>query len=107
MVHTHGYPNRWGAKIPVKSTWNLDRFEQLLQEYEDKEVVEWLRYGWPTGRLPTLSPPRQTAKNHKRASEFPEHLKKYIRKEHSYGAVMGPFDKIPFKGSAGISPLIT
>ena len=104
MVHTYGYPNRWGAKVPVKSAWNLTEFEQLLQEYEDKEVVEWLRYGWPTGRLPTLSPPRQTAKNHKGASEFPEHLKKYIKKEHSYRAVMGPFDKIPFKGSAGISP---
>ena len=44
-----GYPNRWGTRRPVNSKWNLEVFETLLQGYEDQEVVEWMRFGWPTG----------------------------------------------------------
>ena len=40
-----GYSNRWGAQIPIKSKWNLELFSDLLINYEDSEVVEWLRYG--------------------------------------------------------------
>ena len=63
MVRQKGYPNRWGAKIPLKPKWNLQRMQQLLQNYEDKEVVEWMKYGWPAGRLPTLPQPKWTFKN--------------------------------------------
>ena len=106
-VWEKGYPNRWGARIRVDSAWSADLLKELLQGYEDAEVVEWIRYGWPSGRLPTLPPPGMSHKNHKGATEYPEHLKKYISKELSYGAVMGPYHKIPFKASTGISPLST
>ena len=76
-----GYPNRWGARIPVKTKWNLDRFEQLLSEYEDKEVVDLLWFGWPTGRLPTVGEPSKTHRNHKGATDFPEAVSRYIEKE--------------------------
>ena len=66
-VIQNGNPNRWGARIPVKSGWNLVLMEELLRNYEDKEVVEWIRYGWPTGRLPTLPAPAQTGKTTKGA----------------------------------------
>ena len=56
-VLRRGYPNRWGAQIEVKSAWNVDLFASLLQDYKDKEVVEWIRYGWPTGQAtPTTGP---------------------------------------------------
>ena len=100
-----GYPNRWGARRPVHSKWNLELFGQLLEEYEDKEVVEWLRYGWPSGRLPSMKVPTICNKNHAGASDYPEELRRYVRKELSHGAVMGPFKKIPFRGRVGISPL--
>ena len=54
QVLEEGYPNRWGARIPIETKWNLDLFEQLLEDYDDKEVVEWMKFGWPSGRLPTL-----------------------------------------------------
>ena len=106
-VITKGYPNRWGARRPVKTRWNLELLEELLQEYEDKEVVEWIRYGWPTGCLPTLEDPDVCTKNHKGATEFPEALKAYVEKESGHGAVMGPYRKIPFQEKIGISPLST
>ena len=102
-----GYPNRWGAKKQVASGWNLEEFAQQLVDYHDKEVVEWLRYGWPTGRLPTLTQPGWSKKNHKGATDHPQQLDKYIQKELGYGAVMGPFEKIPFTSKVGISPLGT
>ena len=106
-VRKKGYPNRWGAKIPVSSTWNLELFRNLLTGYKDQEIVEWLKYGWPTGRIPTLPSPGTTAKNHKGATDYPEQLDKYIKKEAQYGAVMGPYHKIPFQDNIGISPLST
>ena len=71
IVRKNGYPNRFGARIPVKSKWNLERLEQLLQGYEDKEIIEWIRFGWPTGRLPTLPPPAQTFKKSQRGDRSP------------------------------------
>ena len=102
-----GYPNRWGAKVPVESAWNLGLFSQLLQDYEDREVVERLRYGWPTGRLPTMRDPQHSANNHKGAADYPDQLKKYIAQEAQYGAVLGPFKKLPFESKVDISPLST
>ena len=106
-VVSGGYPNRWGARRPVKTRWNLEAFEQKLTEYENKEVVEWLRYGWPTGRLPTLPEPAWCGKNHKGASEHPQALRRYIEKEKDRGAVMGPFGRVPFTNKVGIAPLST
>ena len=107
MVWEKGYPNRWGAKIPIKTSWDLEVLEELLQDYHDKEIIEWMRYGWPIGRLPTMPDPETTQRNHQGANLYPEALKKYIDKEQSYGAIMGPFTEIPFTSKVGISPLST
>ena len=106
-VLAQGYPNRWGARIPVKSNWNLTLMEDLLKDYWDKDIVKWLKYGWPTGRLPTLGDPKVNYKNHKGATEHPKSLVTYIQKEQSHGTVMGPYKNIPFPGKVGISPLST
>ena len=66
-----------------------------------------MKYGWPIGRLPSLPDPEITFKNHKGATEHPEALVKYIQKESKYGAIMGPFNIIPFEDKVGISPLST
>ena len=107
LVTEKGYPNSYGVRIPVECKWNLDRLEELLQHYHDKEVVEWMRYGWPTGRLPSLPPPSVTFKNHKGATDYPHVLDKYIQKEKNKEAVIGPLHIIPFRRNLGISPLST
>ena len=104
-----GYPNRWGARIELEHKWNLQLFRDLLQGYEDTEVVEWIRYGWPTGRLPTMADPLHAAKNHSGATDHPQALQKYVDKEQSKGAIIGPYNRIPFtqQSTIGISPLST
>ena len=106
-VRQLGYPNRWGARIPIKTEWNVELLDNLLQGYPDIEITEWMRYGWPIGRLPTMPDPHITFKNHKGATDFPEALKKYINKEASHQAIIGPFSSIPFTNKVGISPLST
>ena len=46
-----GVPNRFGCRIPVESTWNLQLFESLLTDYHDKDVIEWLKFGFPVSRI--------------------------------------------------------
>ena len=107
QVRQGGYPNRWGAKIPIETHWNIELLEALLTDYHDKDLIEWMRYGWPVGRLPTLPDPQITFKNHKSATDYPEALDKYIQKEDSYNAIIGALDSIPFTSHLGISPLST
>ena len=106
-VRKQGYPNRWGAKIPIQANWNLELFEALLTDYHDAEIVEWMKYGWPIGRLPTMAQPELTFKNHKSATDFPQALDKYIVKEDSHKAIIGPLTYIPFTEHVAISPLST
>ena len=65
LVSTNGYPNRYGARIPLKTKWNIHKFEEMLQGYADIDIIEWLKYGWPTGRLPSLKDPARTFKTTK------------------------------------------
>ena len=54
QVMWKGYINAWGARIPLETNWNLELLASLLEGYEDKVVVDWLRYGWPISRPPQL-----------------------------------------------------
>ena len=103
-----GYPNAYGAKIPLNTKWNLALFEQLLQGYHDQEVIMFLKYGWPANRVPTMPPPTISNVNHKSATDHPNFVKKYINKELQRGMLIGPFKAPPFSGNrTGVSPLST
>ena len=107
QVREKGYPNRWGAKIPIRPNWNIELFHSLLEGYYDIDIIEWMKYGWPIGRLPTMMDPECTFKNHTGATEYPQALDKYIHKESEYEAIIGPLEAIPFTQHTGISPLST
>ena len=105
-VKTHGYPNVYGAKVPVESGWKLDKFESLLGDDGDTEVIQFLRYGFPANRLPHSPPPHVNHRNHTSAIEFPEFVDQYIDKQKSKSRIIGPVDNIPFD-RVGVSPLST
>ena len=68
----------------IQSKWNLDRFEAIVSEImKIREVVEWMKYGWLTGRLPDTDRTQQSGRdlNHKGAAEHPDALRKHIEKE--------------------------
>lgn len=102
-----GTYNRFGLRIPVNTKWNLDLLESLLHGYEDIEVVEWLRFGWPVDRSHEQPDPILRVTNHRSAIENADIIDKYIEKEIGLGAMFGPFLAIPWSSRVGINPLQT
>ena len=107
-VRVRGYPNVYGAHIRVLSCWNFEYLNTMLVEYPDREIIEFLKYGWPANRLPNMPPPTINWENHASAVNFPQAVESYLQNEINEGAVMGPFHSIPFdNGLVGVSPLST
>ena len=107
-VQNSGYPNYLCCRIPVKSGINISYIRQNLLDYDDKIICELLEGGAPFVFKETLLEDDNTdIVNHKGAREFDDDVLKYLFKEASYGAIIGPFDKNPFPGHFKISPLNT
>ena len=106
IVRESGVPNCEGARIQVNDKWDLETFKKWLIDYHDKNVVRFLRYGWPLNAYNTKEdctvPPNQAG-----ARAHPEELKQYIKKEREMGSVIGPFKNNPFGKVARFSPLDT
>ena len=99
--------NRWGCRIPVASGWDLEKFDELLQYYHDRDLLEWLRYGFPVSWDDAREDPTPANINHMGATMFPQCIDEYFEKEVRLGATIGPFDIPPFIRRIGISPLST
>lgn len=86
--------NAKGCRIPVRSSWNLEKFETLLEGYEDKEVITYLKYRWPAGCI--NSGTQTLPQNHKGADSNHEVVKKQLQKQAEKGSLIGPFDQNVF-----------
>ena len=82
-VREKGYPNRWGARRQVDSAWNLQALEQLLQDYGDKDIVEWIKYGWPTAGCPHYPLPCSAPRITKEQPSFPSNYNSILKKKQS------------------------
>ena len=104
-VKKHDLPNYLGARIPVPSHLNIHAWETLLEGYWDRQLLECLKFGFPLGfnRTCSLSHDKD---NHKSATQFPDHVTRYIEEEKQFGAIIGPFDKPPIK-NLHYSPFMT
>ena len=90
----------------VNKTWNCQLLSDLLVDYHDSEILDLIVYGWPVECDDNI-PLELGGHNHKGATEFDEVIDAYIEKEKQMGAVLGPFESIPFQGPVAISPLST
>lgn len=105
-IKSKNLPNFLGAKITVQSALNLDTWQQELVDYHDREICAFLRYGWPIG-YHANKPPVAVDKNHQSALAFDSHVKSFIDKGHSLGAIVGPFSAPPLEPWCRQSPLLT
>ena len=97
-----------GLCIPLQSSWNINKFEQLLTDsnYHDLEVITHLKYGWPVNRDLNAPDPEPATINHKGVTEHVQQINNYLNKEIRVDRIVGPIDEIPFKQSRiGISPI--
>ena len=104
MVKNSKMPNFMKARIPVPSQLNIASWYKYLGDYWDQQLVDLLHYGFPLDfdRSQSL---QSTFNDHASAQQFPDHVDKYIQTEIDYGAMMGPFQRLPF--DCHISPFLT
>lgn len=108
QIFESGVPNFVGCKIPVESGINVKFLREQLYDYEDKSICDLLEYGAPVGFEGEISNiTSSNSINHKGARDFEEGIMKYLVKEASYGAIVGPFKESPFSCDIKISPLNT
>ena len=106
IVRESGRFNFEKEKIPVNNTWNLDIFEKWLEGYHDKQLIQYLKFGWPLNAINTeenLTIPENQAG----ALNNEREIDAYIAKELKYGAIIGPFNRNPFGRFARFSPIDT
>ena len=87
-------PNIYGARVPIESNWNIPLCYQLAQSPSDREVVQFLQFGWSLnhdGRETTVN-----MINHATARNHQDDVTSYIRKELNYGCLLGPFYTPPW-----------
>ena len=93
VAETESY-NFKQAKVRVPSGLNIENWKRYLQSYEDREIIQYLEFGWPTSfdrRFPLTSTPEP----HKSGREHPESVQFYIETELKHGALLGPFHGPP------------
>ena len=101
-----GKNNFESLKVPVPCMWNLDLLERLLCDYDNKRLLEFLRYGFPIGQVKD-SGCTAIPKNWKGAKNNHVSVQAYFKTEIENNAVLGPFRFNPFDHKAFLSPLNT
>lgn len=105
-IKAHFKPNFLGAKIPITSGLRVDQWAIALAHYHDKDLCKFLQYGWPLGYHKN-APPVSLEENHHSAVQHMEHVRTFIAKELSLGALVGPFAEKPFTPWLRVSPAMT
>ncbi len=103
-IRNSGVPNYMGCKITIPSKFRLEYIEQELMDYEDKEVIEFLKYGFPIGIVHHIEG-RGPVPNHRSAVDHPSDMNAYVETEVNDRAVIGGFTVIPLKSPTFFSPL--
>ena len=82
-------PNYRAARIPIESGLNVKAWETHLQDYSDKRVLQY-----PLSIENSDELCNQEITTHYSACQYPVEIQKYIDKEKSFGALLGPVQHI-------------
>ena len=105
IVKNSGKHNFMGPQILVPSQLNIEKWEEVLKGYWDRQLIYLLKYGFPLD-FNQEAGSKSTLQNHKSATQFPEQVEKYITDELGHNALLGPFEEPPIDG-LHISPLLS
>ena len=106
-VYQSGKPNIDLCQIPVPSNWKFDYLYEQLVDYNDQQVIQLLRFGFPLEFDHQVQYTSHILPNHKGATMYPDEMDAYIHKELTKGTMIGPFNQNPFGKRAKFSPMNT
>ena len=106
VIRSTGCPNYKLARIPLNSRLNIPAWEELLMDYPDKHLIEYLKFGFPLSITNSQAIHNQSIVNHHSALQFSEAVEEYIQREKAHGTLLGPAKDIqcPY---IHCSPLLT
>lgn len=105
-VRASGVSNACGIRFPVPTKLNLDAWFHLLRDYNDSKLCNLLAFGFPINYVKDVLP-RVPWTNHGSALQYASHVDRYISKEVTKGAMLGPFNSNPLATDLVLSPLQT
>lgn len=85
-----GLPNYCGTKVALPHGLNIPAWTHYLRNYDDKQLVDFLQYGFPVNYCASW-PPAPVSFHHSSAIHYPEHVEHYINTEVGHNALCGPF----------------
>ena len=101
-----GTYNYCGAKIPLRhSNLNMPYWREMLTDYHDTDLCDFLEFGWPLGLDPSVEL-KSTLRNHSSSIQFSDDMDKFIIKQIGAAALSGPFIINPFENIC-VSPMMT
>ena len=106
LVRASGLPNYLAAKQPLTSGLKINNWKLALLGYQDQQLLEFLEFGWPADYTASKLP-KPTLSNHKELLDYSKFIIDYITEEIHHGALLGPFNIIPFVPWAQFSPIMT
>ena len=106
-VLAHNTYNYIGARIPLEHNGlNIEVWKNKLVNYGDKELIQFLEFGWPLGLDPSVEL-ASSLRNHPSGLQFADPVDKFITKQIAENALAGPSIICPFQGDICISPIMT
>ena len=93
-VADSGVYNFQSARVRVPSGLNIEAWRSYLEDYEDKQIVDFLEFGWPVS-FNRSCPLVSTCEPHSSGREYPESIQFYIDTELGHKALLGPFEGKP------------
>ena len=105
IIRKTGKPNFLQARLPVVSQLHVDKWQSLLADYWDQQLLQLLQFGFSLD-FNRCCPLQHEVGNHSSANEFPEDVDAYIEEECKFGALLGPFDVNPTE-NVHSSPFMT
>ena len=84
-IQSSGLPNYRAIRTPIKSGLNVEAWERYLEDYADKRVVQYIKFGFPL----SLNNPHELNNteitNHYSACQHSQQVQEYIDKEIKLG----------------------
>ena len=91
LSSTDKRPNAFGCKIEVPSKLNIDKWRHYLADYPDKEICDFLQYGWPINYT-SQTEPAIPIRNHSSACFYKQIIDDYVSLKTAENATQGPYD---------------
>ena len=94
IIRSTHVPNYKAARIPIESSLNVKAWEAHRQDYSDKRVLQYVKFGYPILLKNSEELCNKETTNHYSACQYPSEVQKYIGKETSFGALLGPVQQV-------------